>query len=362
MIELRGGIDCLGGKGFFKAGILGFETLYSFMYRSNPSYPSIEDNSFYRPMYTVKPKLCATITRVPQGLRDLACEQKFSLRSIQLLDEFSHTMNDIAEIREYDRESGWPHSSVLVSEYMASKNDQPSIEKYLVLCCLLYVLEMRKSKYTRAKTEAIFERTFDILMEYFIAYAHQVDLALNGTVSSNIGSLLEVVFIYDGTASTGSPPLLSSSTSSKASPMAYFPDEDNQFFLIETEDQLQIHVGQDHMKVDHLEHEAQEEMPSNMALNEVNQMLNKILSSPKLRRRWSECWQAAKASALGAPGVFPWMLLSDRVICFSSYASAAPGNGTERENGTETEKDEQSLAKEEYARAAQELNMFLEIF
>lgn len=79
---------------------------------------------------------------------------------------------------------------------MVSRNDQPSIEKYLVLCCLLYVLEMRKRKYARAKTEAIFERTFDILMECFIAYAHQGDLALKRTISSNIGSLLEVVFMY----------------------------------------------------------------------------------------------------------------------------------------------------------------------
>lgn len=30
------------------------------MYRSNPSYPSIEDNSFYRPMYIVKPERLAT--------------------------------------------------------------------------------------------------------------------------------------------------------------------------------------------------------------------------------------------------------------------------------------------------------------
>jgi hypothetical protein len=238
MMELRGGIDCLGGKGFFKAAVLGFETLYSFMNRSNPVYARFEDNSFYRPMYIVKPGLCANITRVPLGLRDLACAQKFSVRSIYLLAEFSYAMNDIAEIREHSRETSWPQSSVLISDYMASKNDQPSIEKYLVMCCLLYVLEMHKTKYTRAKIGALFERTFDILMEYFIAYAHQVDLALNGTVSSNIGSPLEVIFTFDETAPTRSPLSLGFSTSSRASPISTLPSGESQFVLIKTEAQL----------------------------------------------------------------------------------------------------------------------------
>jgi hypothetical protein len=66
-------------------------------------------------------------------------------------------------------------------------------KNHLVLFCLL---EIHKRKSTRATTEAIFKRTFDILMKRFVAYAHQVDRALNGSISPNIGSLLEVVFLY----------------------------------------------------------------------------------------------------------------------------------------------------------------------
>lgn len=50
------------------------------------------------------------------------------------------------------------------------------------------------------------------------------------------------------------------------------------------------------------------------------------------------------------------MFLSDRIIRFSSRASALS------RNGTETYEDEQTLAKEEYARTARELNVFLENF
>lgn len=44
------------------------------------------------------------------------------------------------------------------------------------------------------------------------------------------------------------------------------------------------------------------------------------------------------------------------MISLFASASAVPGNGTE------TYKDEQTLAKEEYARAARELNVLLENF
>jgi hypothetical protein len=92
-----------------------------------------------------------------------------------------------------------------------------------------------------------------------------------------------------------------------------------------------------------------------MAWNEVDQILTRTPCNPELRRRWSACWQAAKASSLGAPGVVPWMLLSDRVLCFRSCDSVV------QENCTETYENKQTLADEEYNRAARELNEFLEV-
>lgn len=49
--------------------------------------------------------------------------------------------------------------------------------------------------------------------------------------------------------------------------MAYLPDEDDQFVFIETKDQLQVHVRQDPIKINLLEHDAQEAMSSDIPLN-----------------------------------------------------------------------------------------------
>jgi hypothetical protein len=56
---------------------------------------------------------------------------------------------------------------------------------------------MSASTVNMAFISASFPPIFDALLDHFIAYAHQVDLSLNGTLSSNQGTPFPVGFASD---------------------------------------------------------------------------------------------------------------------------------------------------------------------
>jgi hypothetical protein len=315
LVHLRGGLAKMGGQGFFKELVLGFEALYTLTEKSDPIY----GKHYYLPAYPSETSPIAVVTKIPSKFSTLSNSQIISRRLLGEVAKASgyHTGKDF----EISNICG----SLRIVDYLNEQNSCLSIDKYLVLICVLYVLEMSTIFDTRFAMEASFALIFDRLMDHFIAYAHQVDLGLNGTVSSNSGSSFPIKFFF------GSPlvPLdLASSSSSpevgqlmRSSPPFYGSSDLMRGLLYADQQPDTIQVYHSHAEIMYSQPRLLREqiLLSTLASDTIDRLLSCFLRSKHLQARWAKCWQGSQEKlCLGPRSYLPWMLLTDRVFAFTT--------------------------------------------